>query len=388
MNHGRRVWLGTALALLFVGTSFGQNQHFYRITSGTTSVITALSPDGWLTWSNAAVGGTCTVEHATTLLGSNVWHTYVHLAVTGEVMSAQFNGPESYLVVDLSAGSSALSYPITYLPSVPPGGWTDAYKTTQMVFRRIPAGTFVMGSPTNELGRYSDETQHQVTLTQDFYIGVFEMTQKQWERVMGAWPSYFDNVSYRDARPVEQVNYNVVRGSSPAWPGYNNNVDANSFMGRLRARTGRAFDLPTESQWEYAGRAGTTTALNSGYNLSDLIDDARLVGVGRYYYNGGLGYSSRADTTAGTAKVGSYLMNQWGLYDIHGNVLEWCLDLYGTYPGTVTDPKGVSTGSTRVGRGGSWASGANYCRVAYRAETGSIFDAYTVGFRACLPPGE
>ncbi len=165
----------------------------------------------------------------------------------------------TYLVIDLSAGPTALSYPVSTLSAVPVGGWPDSYKTTKLVLRCIPAGTFAMGSPTNELGHYSGETQHQVTLTQPFFMGVFEVTQRQWERVMGTWPSYFNNASYRDFRPVEQVSYNMIRGASAGagWPA-NSNVDADSFMGKLRARTGKVFDLPTESQWEYAGRAGTT----------------------------------------------------------------------------------------------------------------------------------
>ncbi|MBM4027405.1 MAG: hypothetical protein FJ280_18660, partial [Planctomycetes bacterium] len=133
-------------------------------------------------------------------------------------------GPGStYLVIDLSAGPSATSYPVSYLSSVPSGGWSDVYKTTKLVMRRIPAGTFTMGSPSGELGRYDNETQHQVTLSKDFYIGVFEVTQKQWERVMGTWPSYFNNTSYRDSRPVEQVSYYDIRENpansaiSPNW---------------------------------------------------------------------------------------------------------------------------------------------------------------------------
>jgi len=297
-----------------------------------------------------------------------------------------------YLVVDLSSGSSASNYPVTYygtLADLPAAANSDVYKTTNLLMRLIPKGTFIMGSPTNELGRSSSETQHEVTLTQDFFIGVFEVTQKQWERVMGAWPSYFSNTSYRASRPVEQVTYNAIRGSSAGagWPG-SSSVDANSFMGKLRSKTGKAFDLPTESQWEYAGRAGTTTALNSGYNLTSTDNDARMNEVGRYWYNGGSGYSSSGDTTVGTAKVGSYQVNQWGLYDIHGNVWEWCLDWYGTYPGTVSDPKGASSGSYRVDRGGGWPYIAGGCRVAIRHDTYPGNSYHYIGFRACVPPGQ
>jgi hypothetical protein len=122
--------------------------------------------------------------------------------------------PDEYLVIDLAGGADATNYPVSTLAGVPAGGWTEEHRTTKLVLRRIPAGTFTMGSPTGELGRSTDETQHQVTLTQDFYIGVFEVTQEQWYRVMGDWPSYFNNTAYRASRPVERVSYNDIRGSS------------------------------------------------------------------------------------------------------------------------------------------------------------------------------
>ena len=287
-----------------------------------------------------------------------------------------------YMVIDLSGGPSASSYPVTYLTAVPAGGWTDVYKTTKLAMRRIPAGMFTMGSPSGELGRDSDETQHLVTLTKDFYIGVFEVTQRQWELVMGNKPSYFNNATYYQTRPVEQVSYYYIRENpansaiSPNWPA-SSQVHADSFMGKLRSKTGiPTFDLPTESQWEYACRAGTTTALNSGYNLTSTSSDPRMDAVGRYWYNGGSGYTQNGDTSVATAKVGSYLPNAWGLYDMHGNVWEWCLDWYGTYPGSAQDPLGAASGSDRVGRGGGWYSFARYCRSADRGslDPGSRFD--------------
>lgn len=277
-----------------------------------------------------------------------------------------------YMVVDLSGGPSASSYPVSYLSAVPSGGWGDEYKTTKLVMRKITHGTFTMGSPTNELGRDSDEPQHAVTLTKDFYIGVFEVTQKQWERVMGNWPSYFYNATYRDSRPVEQVSYYDIRENpansaiSPNWPA-SSQVHADSFMGKLRSKTGLStFDLPTEAQWEYACRAGTTTALNSGYNLTSTGADAHMAEVGRYWYNGGSGYSSGGDTSVGSAKVGSYLPNAWGLFDMHGNVWEWCLDWYESAPAGALDPPGAASGSYRVLRGGCWDFYARGCRSAYR----------------------
>ncbi len=296
-----------------------------------------------------------------------------------------------YLVVDLSSGPIAKSYPVSYLKSVPAGGWSDEFKATKMVFRRIPDGTFIMGSPTDELGRSDDETPHQVNLTQPFYIGVFTVTQKQWERVMGTWPSYFNNVSYRDSRPVESVSYNDIRGSNfgAGWPA-NGEVDADSFMGQLRARTGKVFDLPTEAQWEYAGRAGTTTALNSCKNLTPAISCPNMSEVGRYSENGCSIYLTpqRGDTSKGTANVGSYLPNAWGLYDIHGNVWEWCLDWFGPYPGTGSDPGGAISGWHRVARGGGWHYYASFCRVGARSgnDPDDDYANGNIGFRVALPP--
>jgi formylglycine-generating enzyme required for sulfatase activity len=293
-----------------------------------------------------------------------------------------------YLVIDLSGGPSASNYPVGYLSAVPSGGWTDEYKTIKLVMRKIPAGTFIMGSPTNELGRYElggrhAETQHTVTLTKAFYLGVFEVTQRQWELLMGNKPSYFSNATCYATRPVEQVSYCDIRESknnramNPTWPA-TNAVHADSFMGKLRGKTGvTGFDLPTESQWEYACRAGTDTALNSGHNLTNQSQDAQMNVVGRYRDNGGVAISNRVwmsspgwETNHGTVAVGTYQANAWGLYDMHGNVFEWCLDWYGTYPGTVTDPKGAAVANvsdpSRVRRGGSWYGSAGVCRSAER----------------------
>ena len=291
-----------------------------------------------------------------------------------------------YLVVDLSGGPEAESYPVRF-STIGPNLADDACRTTELWLRRIPRGTFTMGSPKDELGRGADETQHQVTLT-PCYIGVFEMTQKQYELVMGSNPSKYQG----DTRPVEQVSYDDLRGTSAeggaGWPAKGHAVDATSFFGVLRAKTGLEFDLPTEAQWEYACRAGTTTALNSGKNLTATDECPNLAEVGRYYYNRNDGKGGYGEHT----KVGCYLPNAWGLYDMHGNVWEWCLDLRGDYPASaVTDPAGADSGSTRVVRGGSWNNVAQDCRSASRSSSvyGPSYRNSLIGFRlVCLPAAQ
>ena len=299
---------------------------------------------------------------------------------------------DTYLVIDLSAGSEAASYPFSWRATPPAEGWTEEYKTTKLVLRKIPAGTFMMGAPEDELGRDDNETLHQVTLTKDFYAGVFEVTQKQWELVMGTWPSYFSNPDYRDSRPVEMVRYEDIRGShaGSGWPA-NNAVDADSFLGVLRAKTGLTFDLPTEAQWEYACRAGTATALNSGKNLTSKYECPNMGEVGRYWYNGGKELSEYVDTSGGTAAVGSYLPNGWGLYDMHGNVEEWCLDLTdgSDYPEeAVTDPKGDGDGNIRILRGGRFSNNAYKNRSATRNWNYPVNQDPWIGFRLVAVPVE
>ena len=292
-----------------------------------------------------------------------------------------------YAVVDLSGGPDALTYPIRYTNQAPDLN-EDTCRTTELWLRKIPAGTFIMGSPEDELGRgvTGDETQHEVTLTDDYYIGIFECTQKQWELVMGSNPSQYKG----DCRPVERVSYDMIRGTEEqagaGWPTYGHAVDLTSFMGKLQGKTGLVFDLPTEAQWEYACRAGTTTALNSGKNLLTAEDeeDANMNEVGRYKYNqsdGKGGYSS-AHT-----KVGSYLRNAWGLYDMHGNVQEWCLDWSGSYgTNAVENPLGPNTGSYRVFRGSCWQNDASNSRSADQKVHSPSNYSYVSGFRVVFLP--
>lgn len=283
-----------------------------------------------------------------------------------------FAGAAPYLVIDLSAGSEAEKYEVSYLNEVPEGGWSREYKSTKLVLRMIPPGEFMMGAREDELGRdlggSGYETRHKVTLTQPFYVGVFELTQQQYTLVMGENPSNYKG----DFRPVEKVSYDMLRGNilGAKWPEHRQ-VDATSFFGKLRSRTGVTFDLPTEAQWEYACRAGTDTSLNSGKDITNINMCDEMAEVGRYRWNRSDGKGGYAEHT----EVGLYLPNAWGLYDMHGNVEEWCLDWWPTSYSTeaVIDPVGLSFGSIRTVRGGSWASSRNWdrdnagtCRSAYR----------------------
>ena len=202
-----------------------------------------------------------------------------------------------------------------------------------------------------------------VTLTKPFFCGLFEVTQRQYELVTGANPCSSTQYGKGNTYPVHHVSYNMIRGSSNGakWPS-SSAVDSSSFMGKLRSRTGLDFDLPTEAQWEYACRAGTTTTYSYGSSAN-----------GNYMW-----YSSNSSSTH---PVGSKSANPWGLYDMHGNVWEWCLDWYGTLA-YGTDPKGSSSGSRRVDRGGGWYLDADYCTSSYRgSHDPSNVNYDVIGFR-------
>ncbi|MDX9868645.1 MAG: formylglycine-generating enzyme family protein [Kiritimatiellia bacterium] len=305
-----------------------------------------------------------------------------------------------YVYEETLAGGAYGTVQTNPVPGVTSVIWTGVtndpvYATDKLVLRHVPAGTFTMGSPGDEVGRSSSsEDLHTVTLTKDYYIGVFEVTQQQWNHITNHWPSAFKNTDYRAARPVENIKFVEIRGSSIGtnWPS-SHAVDPDSFLGKLRTKTGfSGFDLPTEAQWEYACRAGTGTALYTGENLTNTAADARLDPVGRYQYNGGKifdgvsTWTTPANTCApsnGTATVGSYLPNAWGVYDMLGNVQETCLDRYTTSLGTdaVTDPEGPQTYTSRAARGGTWGSGASSSRAASRAGQDPTVGSWIRGFR-------
>ena len=301
---------------------------------------------------------------------SSTQHGYKKSALSGNL----YIGEKAYCVIDVSGGTSASSYPITYLDSCPIAGWGDEYKTTKILLRRIEPGTMwrTLSWPVSP-----DKTK-QVTLTRPFYLGVFEITQKQYLLVTGNNPSCY----LGDMRPVESVSWSTIRGESSVynWPSIKT-VDPTSFIGVLQSKTGYNFDLPTESQWEYACRAGTTSEYNNGEsNYEDLKQ------LGRFMDN-------RDDERGGFSEhttVGLYFPNSWGLYDMHGNVYELCLDWSGTVNNDpVTDYLGPISGSYRVKRGGHWyesdwyefsASGSGGVSPSYSWSS----DQDKSGFRLCL----
>jgi sulfatase modifying factor 1 len=229
-------------------------------------------------------------------------------------------------------------------------------------FPHIPAGTFLMGSPVPESGRFLDETQHQVTLTKSFFMGTTVVTQGQWKKVMGTEPwKGKDYVQEGDNCPATYVSWD----------------DAVAFCKKLSAMENKTYRLPTEAEWEYACRGGTTTAYSFG-------DDEKKLGLYAWFmgntYDGGESFAH---------EVAVKLPNPFGLYDMHGNVWEWCSDWYGAYPSTpLTDPQGPNSGSSRVLRGGSWRSVPKNVRCASRGDgtPESRFSSY--GFRVVLESSE
>ena len=215
-----------------------------------------------------------------------------------------------------------------------------------MKLNLIPPGEFMMGSPKSEPGRSDIETQHLVKITKPFYLSAYEVTQAQYERVMDKSPSYFsalgkgkDRVSGDTSQlPVEQVNWH----------------EAVAFCGKLSDDEGVEYRLPTEAEWEYACRAGTTTTYSFGNNVSQL---------GEYAW-----YEYDANSRETTHPVGEKLPNAWGLFDMHGNVFEWCQDWHGPYESlqVVSDPTGPASGVARVLRGGAFDDRPLFVRAASR----------------------
>jgi len=210
----------------------------------------------------------------------------------------------------------------------------------------IPPGTFMMGSPKSESEWYNTEKQHRVTISQGFWIGRFEVTQEQWKSVMGKNPSYFSGKN----NPVESVSWD----------------DIQVYLSKLNKSSDGYYRLPTEAEWEYACRAGATTAYHFGSDSSNLGDYAWT------FFN----------SSESTHPVGAKKPNSWGLYDMHGNVREWCGDWYTSYPSdSVTDPVGPTSGYDRINRGGSFLGGFDDLRAASRGHVPNADWYWDLGFR-------
>ena len=207
-------------------------------------------------------------------------------------------------------------------------------------------GKFMMGSPKAEIGRFDDEPLHEVTLTKGFWLGKYEVTQAQWQSVMGLNPSRFKGPNM----PVENV----------AWE------DCQIFINKVNSVLGGAARFPTEAEWEYACRAGSNAPVSGSGKLSEMA-----------------WYDENSDSH--THEVGANLPNAWGFYDMHGNVLEWCSDWFSQHHGMKSvNPKGPPNGSFKILRGGCWFFYANDCRSAYRLKRDPCIRNSIYGFRlAC-----
>ncbi|WP_372369706.1 formylglycine-generating enzyme family protein [Candidatus Uabimicrobium sp. HlEnr_7] len=219
------------------------------------------------------------------------------------------------------------------------------YKNVRQVMRWITPGTFMMGSPEMEEGRYENEVQHQVTISKGFWLGETVCTQELWKAVMGDNPSEFES----DNNPVETVSWD----------------ECNAFMKKLNEEV-LEFELclPTEAEWEYACRAGTMTAFSFGESITKKQAN----------------YEGKS-----TVEVKSFACNNWGLYEMHGNVWEWCSDWYDEYDISITtDPTGAIRGSYRVLRSGSWGDSSGRVRSAARSGFVPVNRGDFIGFRFCL----
>ena len=322
----------------------------------------------------------------------------------------------NYMVVDLAVNNTVRYYPsVDFLPGSEmgqKGAVTNnaSYKTSKLLMRKIMARgvEWTMGSAAGETLRNANETAHVVTLTNNYYIGVFEMTQAQWKNVAPSSSAAARFPVDGAMRPMEQVSYNEIRNNANStavnasynWPAAPN---PNSFLGLLRAKTGLDFDLPSEAQWEFAARAGNGSGFwNDGSAVMNLHwDDTNMMRLGRFKTNnpgGDATTATFAPTAGGTAIVGSYVPSDWGLYDMHGNVFEWCLDFFEANitgnggkvnidPANSTKTLSGATVSDRVLRSGNYRDTATSCRSANRVSFGPENRTHHTGFRVICTAG-
>jgi len=231
-----------------------------------------------------------------------------------------------------------------------------------MEFVRIPTGSFLMGAPEGEKEAAEDEKpQRRVEFSRAFYLGKYEVTQAEYRAITGDSPSHFKG----DLLPVENVSWD----------------DAVAFCDKMTTKTGRKVALPTEAQWEYACRAGTTTPFHFGPELTGQLANCN----GNFPY----GTNAKGKYRETTVEGNTFLANRWGLYNMHGNVYEWCQDYYGPYDKLSNEQNPVQLsiqhGDHRVLRGGCWRFEAHFCRAANRDWNLPTFRLNILGFRVCLP---
>ncbi len=282
----------------------------------------------------------------------------------------------------------AVTTVLLHSQALPQGPYKTTFQNGAVIeLLPIKAGSFTMGSPATELGRFPDEVQHEVKIEKDFWMGKTEVTQLQWDAVMGTNPERYNQAWYHgDALPMENVSW----------------MEANEFCRRLTEQEKKAkripenaiFRLPTEAEWEYACRAGTTTAFNNGKDfLQKGTNCPELAEVATFRFNSG-GKRGRFNRTK---QVATRRPNAWGLLDMHGNVAEWCDDNYTviTPPVPETEKKSKKAkkqepevvndkASQKIIRGGSFMSMPQFCRAAYRGSAEPVTRNNTIGFRVVL----
>jgi uncharacterized protein (TIGR02996 family) len=256
-------------------------------------------------------------------------------------------------------------------------------------FAWIPAGTFLMGSPAQEAERKENELQHQVVLTRGYWLGTYPVTQEQWQQVMGNNPSRFSDQGNQQEKGWNRLQKDTSTSHFPAERiDWEQAMEFCSRLGQVGPGVFTTYRLPTEAEWEYACRAGTQTPFHFGAACNGSEANC----AGKYPY----GTSKKRHPVGRPTEVGKYLANAFGLYDMHGNVWEWCMDWYGEYDASCQqDPRGPQRGSKRVFRGGDCFARPSSCRSAFRRsashytrispEHGSQFD-HNLGFRPALVP--
>lgn len=348
LSRRQRIWIALASGVMFLGFAFFLIIRM-RTPEGTLvvevnepdSVVQVFNEEGRMTVERAASQGTISIS-----VDPGTHRLKVEkdgFTVFSHDLTIAAGGKETIRATLVRTGKSDMVGE-NGLPA-------EVTNSIGMKFKLIPAGEFLMGAPPNEPDRVDGEgPQHRVRITRPFYLGVHEVTQAQYEKVMGTNPSFFEVPT----QPVEKV----------AWD------DAVEFCRRLGQEEKTEYRLPTEAEWEYACRAKTTTPFTFGDTL--LAKEARFLGSGK-----------------GPCAVGSYPANAFGLYDMHGNVFEWCQDWYGAdyYASSpANDPTGPASGQKRVARGGAWAFPVGVCRSAKRLPRSPQDRNPATGFRVVLIP--